>query len=85
VCFATTSAELVKLDRMIRIDIDAVRSRYEAVFEVYRVHALKLLERSKGGQQPSPQELAAEERALHELTRVRRELLDALAEGLRRR
>jgi hypothetical protein len=85
VCFATPGAELGKLDRMIRIEIDAVRSRYEAAFELYRVHALKLIERSKGGQQPSPQELAAEERALHELTRVRRELLDALAQGLRQR
>jgi hypothetical protein len=85
VCFATTSAELVKLDPMIRIEIDGLRSRYEAVFEVYRVHTLKLIERSKGGQQPSPQELAAEERALHELTRVRRELLDALADAFRPR
>jgi hypothetical protein len=70
---------------MIRIDIDALRSRYEAVFEVYRVHTQKLIERSKGGQQPSPQELAAEEQALHELTRVRRELLEALAATLRQR
>lgn len=70
---------------MMRIEIDALRSRYEAVFELYRVHTLKLIERSKGGEQPSPQELAAEEQALHELTRVRRELLDALADALRQR
>jgi hypothetical protein len=67
------------------MEIDAVRSRYEAVLEAYRVHTLKLIERSKGGQQPSPQELVAEEQALHELTRVRRELLDALADALRQR
>jgi hypothetical protein len=70
---------------MTRIEIDAVRSRYEAVFDAYRVHTLKLIERSKGGQQPSPQELAGEEQALHELTRVRRELLDALADAFRQR
>jgi hypothetical protein len=70
---------------MIRIEIDAVRSRYEAVFEVYRAHAQKLIERSKGGQQPAPQELAAEEQAFHELGRVRRELLEALAAAFRQR
>jgi hypothetical protein len=61
-----------------RIDIDALRLRYEAAFEVYRVHTANLIEHSKGGRQPAPQELAAEEEALYELTRIRRELLDAL-------
>jgi hypothetical protein len=61
-----------------RIHIDELRSRYEAAFDVYRVHTAKLIEHSKGGQQPTPQELAAEEQALYNLTRVRRELLDAL-------
>lgn len=70
---------------MIRIEIDAVRSRYEAVFDVYRAHTQRLIERSKGGQQPSPQELAAEEQAFHELSRVRRELLEALGAALRQR
>jgi hypothetical protein len=61
------------------MDFDALRARYEAAFEVYRVHTAKLIEHSKGGRHPSPQELAAEEEALYELTRIRRELLDALA------
>jgi hypothetical protein len=58
--------------------IDELRQRYEAAFEVYRRHTVNLLERSKGGQLPTPQELVAEAEALHELTRLRRELLDAL-------
>jgi hypothetical protein len=62
-----------------RIHIDELRLRYEAAFEVYRVHTANLIEHSKGGHQPTPQELAAEEQALYDLTRVRRELLDALA------
>jgi hypothetical protein len=61
------------------MELDELRSRYEAAFEVYRVHTAKLLERSKGGGQPTPQELVAEEQALYDLTRLRRELLDALA------
>ncbi len=61
-----------------RIDIDALRLRYEAAFEVYRMHTANLIEHSKGGRQPAPQVLAAEEEALYELTRIRRELLDAL-------
>lgn len=63
---------------MTRMDIDELRRRYEAAFEAYRGHTVKLLERSKGGQQPTPQELAAEADALYELTRLRRELLGAL-------
>ena len=62
-----------------RIEIDEMRLRYEAAFEVYRLHTVKLLEHSKGGRQPAPQELAAEEEALYELTRLRRELLSVLA------
>jgi len=62
-----------------RIQIDELRRRYEAAFEVYRVHTANLIEHSKGGRQPAPQELAAEEQALYDLTRLRRELLDALA------
>ena len=64
---------------MTRIDIDELRARYEAAFEAYGLHTAKLLERCKGGQQPTPQELAAETDALYELTRLRRELLDALS------
>jgi hypothetical protein len=58
---------------MTRIEIDELRSRYEAAFEVYRVRT------AKSARQPAPQDLAAEEQALYELTRLRRELLDALA------
>ena len=64
---------------MTRMEIDALRARYEAAFEVYRGHTVKLLEHSKGGQQPTPQELVAEEEALYALERARRELLEALA------
>jgi hypothetical protein len=67
------------------MEIDALRVRYEAAFEVYRVHTARLIEHSKGGQQPTPQELAAEEEALYELSRFRRELLDALADVSRTR
>ena len=68
---------------MTRMEIDALRARYEAAFEVYRVHTVKLLEDSKGGQQPTPQDLAAEEEALYALQRARRDLLDALANASR--
>ena len=68
---------------MTRMEIDALRARYEAAFEVYRVHTVKLLENSKGGQQPAPQDLAAEEEALYTLQRARRDLLDALANASR--
>lgn len=63
---------------MTRIEFDELRSRYEAAFEVYRMHTAKLIEHSKSGRQPAPQELAAEEQALYALTRLRRELLAAL-------
>jgi len=61
------------------MDFDELRRRYEAAFEVYRTHTANLIESSKGGRHPTPQELAAEAEALYELTRVRRELLEALA------
>ena len=64
---------------MTRMDFDELRRRYEAAFEVFRTHTASLIENSKGGRQPTPQELAAEAEALYELTRVRRELLEALA------
>ena len=63
---------------MTRMDIDELRVRYEAAFEVYRRNTAKLIECSKGGQLPKPQELAAEQESLHELMRLRRELLDAV-------
>lgn len=64
---------------MTRIDIDELRARYEAAFELFRGQTVALIERSKGGRLPAPQDLAAEERGLHELMRLRRELLEALA------
>jgi hypothetical protein len=72
---------MAKLGRMTRIEIDELRARYEAAFEVFRGHTVKLIERSKGGHLPAPQELSAEERGLHELVRLRRELLEALAQA----
>jgi hypothetical protein len=60
------------------MDVDELRVRYEAAFEVFRRHTGKLIERTKGGQQPTPQELVAEQEALHELTRLRRELLEVI-------
>ena len=67
------------LTNMTRMEIDVLRARYEAAFEVYRAHTIKLLEHSKGGQQPAPQDLVAEEEALYALERARRDLLDAVA------
>jgi len=61
------------------MEIDELRSRYEAAFEVFRTHTAKLIAASKSGQQPTPQDLVAEEEALYELNRARRDLLDALA------
>jgi hypothetical protein len=63
---------------MIRIEIDALRLQFESALEAYRLHAARLIEHSKAGQQPPPQELVAEENALTELMRKRRELLTAL-------
>jgi hypothetical protein len=63
---------------MTRIEIDELRSRYEAAFEVFRTHTTKLIANSKGGQQPTPQDLAGEEEALYKLNRARRDLLEAL-------
>ena len=70
---------------MTRMEIDALRARYDAAFEVFRAHTAKLLAQSKGGQQPAPQDLVAEEEALYGLERARRELLDALANVSRAR
>jgi hypothetical protein len=63
---------------MTRIDVDGLRLRFEAALEAYRLHAARLIEQSKAGHQPPPQELVAEESALSELQRKRRELLGAL-------
>lgn len=66
---------------MTRIEIDALRARYQAAFDVFSGLTVKIIESSKGGELPKPQDLAAEERALHEITRLRRELLRALTDA----
>jgi hypothetical protein len=63
---------------MTRIEIDGLRLQFEAALEAYRLHAQRLVEQSKAGLQPPPQELVAEEDALAELIKKRRELLTAL-------
>lgn len=80
-CIETWRPEAANLDRMTRIEIDELRARYEAAFEMFSGLTVKIIESSKGGQLPMPQDLAAEERALHEITRLRRELLRALADA----
>jgi hypothetical protein len=63
---------------MTRIDIDDLRQRWEAVLEAYAAHASNVIEHSKGGVRPPLAALHAEEQALYEFARARRELLDAL-------
>ncbi len=64
--------------RMTRIEFDTLRLRYEAAFDAYQLHAARIIAHSKGGERPPDLELHAEEQALWELAKVRRELLDAL-------
>jgi hypothetical protein len=64
---------------MTRIEFDALRLRYEAASDAYHRHVRNVIEHTKGGQRPPLAALKAEAQALHELTGVRRELLDALA------
>jgi hypothetical protein len=64
---------------MTRADIDALRLRYQAACNAYHQHANRVVESSKGGETPPVAELFAEEQALWELAKVRRELLDGLA------
>jgi hypothetical protein len=63
---------------MTRIDIDGLRQRWEAVLKAYAAHASNVIEHSKGGVRPPLSTLHAEEQALYDFARVRRELLDAL-------
>ena len=69
---------------MTRIDIDALRVRFEAACDAYYTHACKVIDQSKGGALPLHEDLNAEALALYELSTVRRELLDAL-DGVSRR
>ena len=63
---------------MTRIDIDALRLQFEAACDAYYTHACKLIAQSKGGELPAPEHLNAETLALNALSKIRRELLDAL-------
>ena len=64
---------------MTRTDLDALRLRYQAACAAYHRHADRVAEHSKGGAAPPLAELFAEEQALWELTKVRRELFAELA------
>lgn len=63
---------------MTRIELDALRLRCRAAFEVYQARVARVIEQSKGGEMPPDSELDAEEQALYEYAKVRRDLLDAL-------
>jgi hypothetical protein len=64
---------------MTRIDFDALRLRCQFAFEAYKSRAASVLEHSKHGEIPPTAELHAEEVALYEYAKVRREMLDALS------
>jgi hypothetical protein len=61
-----------------RIELDALRLRCRAALDAHHARLTALLEQSKGGNRPPFDELHAEELALYELARIRREYLDAL-------
>jgi hypothetical protein len=60
------------------MEFDVLRLRYRAVLDAHRAHTDNVLEHSKGGERPPESELQAEEEALWELAKARREFLDAL-------
>ena len=60
-----------------------LRQRYNAAYTAYQSCVLALNEVSMSGKRPSPELLANEAKALHELTEARGKLLAALAEGAR--
>jgi hypothetical protein len=61
-----------------RIEVDALRLRCRAASDAHHDHLATLLDLSKGGTRPPLQVLHAEEQALYELAKIRREYLDAL-------
>jgi hypothetical protein len=65
--------------RMTRIEFDALRLRCRAALDAYQLHATRVMEHSKGGEIPPDAELQAEEQALCEFAKARRELLDAFS------
>jgi hypothetical protein len=62
-----------------RVEVDALRLRCEAALEGYRRRAARVLQLSKWGELPAVAELEAEEAALYEFAKLRRDLLDALS------
>lgn len=63
---------------MTTADIDLLRSRCTEAFSVYEARFKAVLAKCRRGELPGEEELRAEEQALYEYARVRRELLDAL-------
>jgi len=63
---------------MNRIQIDMLRLRCAAALAAYHAHATNVLERAKLGEMAPKPERDAEEQALYEYAKLRRELLDAL-------
>jgi hypothetical protein len=61
-----------------RIEVVALRLRCGAAFSAYQAQLTAILQSSKGGRTPPAQNLHAEEQALYEYAKVRREFLDAL-------
>jgi hypothetical protein len=64
---------------MTRIELDGLRLRCRAALDAHHAHLTGVIEHSKGGIRPPLDELHAEELALYELAKIRREFLDALA------
>jgi hypothetical protein len=66
------------MESLTRIELVALRLRCAAAFSAYQAQLTTVLQNSKGGQTPTAQDLHAEEQALYEYAKVRREFLDAL-------
>ena len=66
-------------DRMPRMEVDDLRVRCRAAFAVYEAHFSTVIEQSKSGALPAPGEHHAEEAALYEFGKTRRDLLHAIA------
>jgi len=67
------------MESMTRLEVVALRLRCAAAFSTYQARLTTVLENSKRGQTPTAEDLHAEEQALYEYAKVRREFLDALA------
>ena len=64
------------------VDIGTLRARFRAAYGAYQLHAARIAEQLKRGECPPIELLAAQERAVHALGEVRRELLDSLFQTL---